>query len=596
MNRLFYGDNLDALRNRVKDETVDLCYIDPPFNSKRNYNQIYNNIGREDRAQAQAFVDTWVWDDHAREGFEEIIGNTKGRFQPQTVELIKGLRNVLHEGSLLAYLVSMARRIVEIQRVLKTTGSFYLHCDPTSSHYLKLVTDSIFLPLGGDFKNEIIWRRTGSHNKLQRFGPIHDVIFFYSKSDKYQWVNLKRPYMKGHIVENFIEDDKGYKTAYYGNVLTGSGTRGGESGQPWMGVDPTAKGRHWAVPGAVLEDINEDLSGLSQHGKLTRLYDLGHITFQKGDAWPIYGRYLKPSDGQALSDIWAFQPYTSGTVHRTRDGIDEDVRWLSTKDSERLGYPTQKPSGLLERIIKASCPENGIVLDAYCGCGTTVAVAQRLNRRWIGMDITYQSISLILKRLGPEIASTVILSGAPKDMESARQLALKKDDRTRKEFEKWAVLTYTDNRGAINGKKGADAGIDGTAYFLTSKTDNDKMVFQVKSGHVGRGDIAKLKGDMQRENAALATLITLEESTAPMRSEAKAAGSYVHELSGKRYDKIQIVTVKEILEQGKRLELALSIDAISKAQPILVDSEQLGLFKKEQSVEGRLAPKRTHIA
>ena len=223
----------------------------------------------------------------------------------------------------------------------------------------------------------------------------------------------------------------------------------------------------------------------------------------------------------------------------------------------------------MERIISASTNEGDVVLDAYCGCGTTVAVAERLNRQWIGMDITYQSIAVILKRLednfGKGASDAVVLNGVPRDMASASALANKKDDRVRKEFEKWAVLTYSNNRAVINIKKGADAGIDGTAYFLTNKADNDKMVFQVKSGHVGRGDIAKLKGDMQRENASLATFITLEDSTGPMRSEAKTAGSYRHVLMGRDYDKVEIVTIEDMLHHGKRLDIPLSREVLKTA-------------------------------
>lgn len=283
-NKLYYGDNLDVLRKYIRDETVDLCYIDPPFNSKRNYNQIYNNMGGEDKAQAQAFIDTWTWDTRAEQGFAEITSNYKGVFTNQSINLIIGFEKVLGKGSLLAYLVSMTLRIAEIFRVLRLTGSFYLHCDPTASHYLKLIIDTIFVSNGGEFQNEIVWRRTGQHNKVLRYGPIHDIIFFYTKTNNYTWNFPKRPFMRGHIKENFIKDSKGYKTNYYGNVLTGSGIRHGESGKPWKGFNPTAKGRHWAVPGALLEDLDEDLSGLTQHQKLDRLYELGMITITKGEA------------------------------------------------------------------------------------------------------------------------------------------------------------------------------------------------------------------------------------------------------------------------------------------------------------------------
>lgn len=550
-NTLFYGDNLEDLRKYIKDETIDLCYIDPPFNSKRNYNQIYNNIGNEDLAQAQAFIDTWVWDEHANEGFSEILANDEARFSSQTVDLIKGLHPVLKKGSLLAYLVSMTLRITEIHRVLKPTGSFYLHCDPTASHYLKLIVDAIFVSQGGEYQNEIIWRRTGSHNKLTRYGPIHDVIFFYTKSREYTWNSPKRPYMKGHVDDYFVKDEIGYHTNYYGNVLTGSGIRNGESGKEWHGFNPTAKGRHWAIPGALIEDLDEDFSGMTQHQKLDRLYELGHITITVGSAWPMYQRYIKSTDGQPLSDIWAFQPYTAGTVFNSPLGIDENVRWLSTKDQERLGYPTQKPEALLERIIKASSNEGDVVLDAYCGCGTTIAVAERLKRRWIGIDITYQSIALILGRLeghyGSDILKSISLNGIPKDMESARALALKRDDRVRKEFEKWAALTYSNNRAIVNDKKGGDQGIDARAFFLIGKDKNAKIVFQVKSGNVGRSDVSKLNNDRTTEGADLAVFITLRPPTKGMRDEAMSAGIFNHELMNRNYPRIQIVTIEDIV-------------------------------------------------
>src|ERR1043166_1827258 len=490
-NKLFYGDNLDVLRRKVASETVDLCYIDPPFNSKRNYNQIYTNVGGEDSAQAQAFMDTWTWDDLSIKGRDEILSNADGRFQPRLIELIRGLHGVLEEGSMLAYIVSMSLRVTEIHRVLKPTGSFYLHCDPTASHYLKLVLDAVFCSQGGDFRSEIIWRRTGSHNKAKRWAPIHDVILFYVKSDRFTWNRPRLPYMAGHVRDNFVPDGKGgYRTNYYGNVLTGSGIRHGESGKTWKGFNPTAKGRHWAIPGAIWDEVGIDPEGLTQHQKLDLLFKEGFVTITPGEAWPIYEMAIRPGAGPGTPDIWSFQPYTEGTVFGTKDGIDEDVRWLSTRDQERLGYQTQKPEGLLERIIKASSNEGDVVLDAYCGCGTTVIVAQRLKRKWIGMDITYQSISLSLWRLernfGPGVLEKIRTDGIPRDMKSAEALAHKKDDRLRKEFEKWAVLTYTNNRAVINEKKGADAGIDARAFFKTGKKDNARGIFQVQKGRASK--------------------------------------------------------------------------------------------------------------
>ncbi len=490
MNTLYYGDNLEVLRKYIKDETIDLCYIDPPFNSKRNYNQIYNNIGSEDSAQAQAFVDTWTWDEHAEEGFIQILGNDGNRFTAQTIELITGLYKVLKKGSLLAYVVSMTLRISEIFRVLKPTGSFYLHCDPTSSHYLKLVLDGIFVAGGGDFQNEIIWAYKSGGASNKRFARKHDVIFFYSKS--------KSPIFNALKEKSYNREFKPYR---------------------FKGVEE----------------------------------------FQDETGWHTLVN---------MRDVW-------------------NIDMVGRTSAERMGYPTQKPSALLERVITASTNEGDTILDAYCGCGTTIAVAQRLKRKWIGIDITYQSIALILRRLEgeagqqawPEVFKNISLNGIPRDVESAKALALKKDDRVRKEFEKWAVLTYTSNRAILNEKKGADAGIDGTAYFQTGSADNARIVFQVKSGNVGRGDIAKLSGDMAREGAAMAAFITLQESTAPMRAEAKAAGVYQHPLMQRSYDKIQIVTIQEIVEQEKRLDIPMSLDVLKAAQ-VKAKGEQLDLISE----------------
>jgi DNA modification methylase len=572
-NQLFYGDNLAILRDqrKIASNSVDLCYIDPPFNSKRNYNQIYNNVGSEDRAQAQAFIDTWTWDDLARAGYPEILANADGRFRPQLVELIKGFHAVLGEGSLLAYLISISLRATEIQRVLKATGTFYLHCDPTASHYLKLVLDAIFCAQGGNFLNEITWRRMGSHNATRSFGPIHDVILVYTKSNEHTFNIVRRPYMKGHVESRYTQQADGkMKFTSGGNVLSGAGATKGDSGKPWRGFDPTAKGRHWAIPTFYESMMPHRYLDLGPIEKLEALYKAGLIEIDGKSEWPIMVRYLDERDGVPLQDIWAYQPYTEGTVWGTKAGVDADVAWHGPTDPERLGYPTQKPEGLLERIIRASSNEGDLVLDAYCGCGTTVAVAQRLKRNWIGMDITYQSISLMLRRLehrfGKDVLAQITTDGIPRDMKSADALAHRRDDRLRKEFEKWAVLTYTNNRAVINEKKGADAGIDARAYFMTGKRDNAQIIFQVKSGGVKRGDVATLRGDMEREQAALAVLITLEEPSKPMLAEAKAAGQYRHEEMGRSYDRISIVPVREIIEENKRLDVPMSIEVLAAAK------------------------------
>lgn len=543
-NTLYYGDNLDVLRKYIKDETVDLVYIDPPFNSKRNYNQIYNNVGTEDRAQAQAFVDTWTWDDHAGAGFAQLLANEPARFTSQTIELLKGLHAVLGKGSLLAYLVSMTLRITEIHRVLKPTGSFYLHCDPTASHYLKLILDSVFVTQGGDYVNEITWKRSTSHGDgkqgSKHFGRITDIIFFYVKTvDKHKWFPQYEPYSDEALKRDYNKKEAETGRVYRLAPVDGPG--GASKGNPFytfLGVSG-----YWRF----------------SETKMQALYEAGRI--------------VKSTTGKSLSQIM----YLDEAKGRPVDNFWGDINKIAPMSSERLGYPTQKPEKLLERILEASSEPGDVVLDAYCGCGTTIAVAQKLGRNWIGMDITYQSISLILRRLeaqyGKAALENIALSGIPQDMASAGALANKKDDRVRKEFEKWAVLTYTNNRAIINQKKGADGGVDGIAYFQTSREDNAKIIFQVKSGHVGRGDIAKLRGDMEREGAALAVFLTLEPPTAPMKAEAKDAGLYAYDLMQRHYDKIQIVTVQEMVEDGRRLEIPMSLEVLKKAQAVTQESQ-----------------------
>ena len=480
VNQLYYGDNLEVLRRYIKSESVDLCYIDPPFNSKRNYNQIYNNIGSEDKAQAQAFIDTWEWDDHAIHGIEEIITNYNGKFTHQCIALIIGLRNVLRTGSLLAYLVSMTLRITEIHRVLKPTGSFYLHCDPNASHYLKLVLDAVFCSQGGEFRNEIVWCYRGAGYPKKDFGRRHDLIFRYSKGKEFTF-NLDS------VREEYAETTK-------------------------------ERFRH-------------------------------HIGNKRGKK--DFGQQSLNPLGKQPDDWWEIQP-------------------IAPSARERLGYPTQKPESLLEKIIKASSNENDTILDAYCGCGTTVAVCQRLERKWIGIDITYQSISLILKRLedsfGKDVLQTIKLHGIPKDIESATALANKADDRTRKEFEKWAILTYTDNRGIIKTKKGSDQGVDGIAYFQGDQNEPEKIIFQVKSGKVKSGDIRDLIGTMTLENASIAIFITLENPTKDMIKTAKTAGFYQSQYMSQSCDKIQLVTVQDIIENQKRLNIRLSLEVLKSAE------------------------------
>ncbi len=556
-NELYYGDNLDVLRRKVGTETVDLCYIDPPFNSKRNYFQIYNNQGSEDRAQAQAFVDTWNWGDEASDGLDYILdierlapraGET--RWTEQTVELIRGLDKVLGRGSLLAYLVHMTLRIVEIHRVLKPTGSFYLHCDPTASHYLKLVLDAVFCGQGGDFLNEIVWRRysrpKGSQFEAKRYGNSTDIIFFYTKSERYVFDDKTiRPVLTPAQLKKMYpnEDEKG---RYSSGPLVRSDTMGPRPNlvYEYKGFTPPAYG--WRM-------TKEKIEALDAAGDMY---------------WTANGiprRKVRPGEdhGAVIDNLWT------------------DIEAIGSQAEERLGYPTQKPEALLERIIKASSNEGDTVLDAYCGCGTTVAVAQRLGRRWIGIDITYQSIALILKRLEdrypdewPQIEANILLDGVPRDLESATALANRRDDKTRKEFEKWAVLTFSKNQARINEKKGADGGVDGIVYFMAASMADDtgagdrrhgKAIFQVKSRPGTRADLATLNSDRQRENADIGYLICTSLPTKPMRDEIMAAGKYKHPVMNREDDRLQVITVAELF-QGKRLDLPMArTDAVKSA-------------------------------
>ncbi len=494
--------------------------------------------GEGSQAQIEAFEDTWHWNEHAELAFDETIksGNT------DAAELLIAMRKALGDNDMMAYLAMMAVRLIELHRVLKASGSLYLHCDPLASHYLKILLDSIFGPT--HFQSEIIWRRTGAHNKATRWAPIHDVIFFYTKGADYVWNNPKRPYMRGHVKEHFVLGKDGkYRTAYYGNVLTGSGIRHGESGQPWKGIDPTAKGRHWAIPGKLWDDCGLSDAGLSQHEKLDLLYKHGLIKIESGAAWPMYERVIQKGEGPATPDIWAFQPYTEGTVHDSDLGIDADVRWLSPRDAERLGYPTQKPVSLLERIISASSNNGDLVLDPFCGCGTTVHAAQKLNRRWAGIDITHLAIGLVERRLKdvfPGIQFEV--HGTPKDFSGAEDLA----KRDKYQFQWWAVTLI--NAVPYGGKKkGADSGIDGYYYCKPDGKKTEAGIVSVKGGETLHRDmVSDLRGVMEREKAPFAVFIALRNPTGPMIKEAAAAG-FIETPFGK-FPRMQIATVADLLD------------------------------------------------
>jgi DNA modification methylase len=532
-NKIYYGDNLEVFRKYIEKETVDLCYIDPPFNSKRNYNQIYNNVGKEDKAQSQAFVDTWTWDDIAVAGLDEITNKNQQLFTTQAIDLISGLEKVLGKGALLAYLVSMTLRINEIYRVLKPTGSFYLHCDSTAGHYLKLVLDALFCPRGGNYQNEIIWERTNAHNmKTKAYTRNNDTIFFYTKSDKFIFNTQFTDYSEQQL-KRFKPDESG--RLYKAENLTFSNPNPNRQFE-WRGSKPPAH-RSW---GASLE-------------QLEKWYEEGRILLKKDGTPRLDGLkiYLDETTGKPLGTNWT------------------DINRIGNTASERLGYDTQKPEALLERIIQASSKKGDVILDAYCGCGTTVAVANKLNRQWIGIDITYQSISLILKRLeeqSKDVLDNVELNGIPKDFESAVALANKKDDRLRKEFEKWLVLTYSNNKAIINDKKGGDGGIDGIAYIVHNhELENKKVLFSVKSNQkLSPSVIRDLNGTIEREGAACGFLLTLYEMPNLVK-ESKKYGLYHNEFTSNDYPKISVVCANELFN-GARMNLPNAAEVVKKAQ------------------------------
>ena len=549
MNQLYYGDNLEIMRNEIPDESVDLCYIDPPFNSNRNYNLIYNDNSKSsktDTAQAQMFVDTWVWDSRTQSEYEKICLNHGGEFNSQTSDLIIGLYKILGACDLMAYLVSMAVRVNVIRKKLKLTGSFYLHCDPTASHYLKLLLDAVF---DKNFVNEITWKRSYAKGDAKQgsrhFGRITDTIFFYVKNRKlYTWNPQYVPYTEEAIKRNYKYIDPETNERYGFAPVDGPG--GAAKGNPFyefLGVSG-----YWRF----------------SKEKMKNMYERGLIVKSKTGKSLKQKMYLSKMKGRQVDNFWG------------------DINKISPNSKERLGYPTQKPEALLERIIKASSNEGDVVLDAFCGCGTTVAVAQKLGRNWIGIDISYYSISLIERRLvkayGEDFVSqNVKIGGIPKDLESAKALALKKDDRLRKEFERWSILTYTRNMAMVNDKKGKDYGIDGKIRIV-EKSDGEtifrEVLFSVKSGKVSSAVIRDFRGVIERENSAFGVFITLNPPTKDMLKEAAQVGMYDSGLMPS-VDKLQIVTVQDILD-GEKINAVLAEEIHKSAQVTVVEDRQAG--------------------
>ena len=515
-NRLYYGDNLDILRNReyFPDACVDLIYLDPPFNSNRNYNVLFKSeSGADSEAQITAFEDTWHWGPTAEATYEDLIEGA-----PAKVSMaIDALLNLIGRNQMMAYLVMMTARLVELHRVLKPTGSLYLHCDPTASHYLKIVLDAVFGAVY--FKNELIWKRTSAHNDASRFGKIHDVILYYSRAESPTWLNIYQPYDEEYIEKYYrYRDEDGRR--WMSDNLSASGLSGGGYEYDWKGIV-----RVWRCPIETMKKLEAD----------DRLYYTKNGIVRRK-------RYLDESKGQLTNDLWT------------------DIEALRSWHKERLGYPTQKPEALLERIIRASSNEGDTVLDPFCGCGTAIAAAHKLDRTWIGIDITHLSIALQKYRLQDmfELRSGVDYEviGEPATVDAARELARDSANEGRYQFEWWALSLLRakpvgGSAGSRRGRKGADAGIDGVINFFDEDERGRKkpqtVIVQVKSGAVKAGDIRDLKGVLERENAAIGAFVTLEKPSQAMVKEALSAGSYESPRWGKRFRRMQILTIGDLL-------------------------------------------------
>ena len=508
MNTLYYGDNLYILREHIPSESVDLVYLDPPFNSNRSYNVLFKDeSGQNADAQITAFDDTWHWGPAAEQTFHELASQATIRVS----KMIDSLRQFIGENQMMAYLVMMAARLVELHRVLKSTGSIYLHCDPTASHYLKIILDVIF---GAEnFRSEIIWKRQSAHSDAVGYGSVHDTILYYSKTSNFIWNDIYQPYEQEYIDTYYRYADSDGRR-WMSDNLSAAGLSGGGYEYEWKGVK-----RLWRCPIDTMK----------------RLDDEGRIFYTKNGV-PRRKRYLDESKGIPVQDLWT------------------DLESLRSWMKERLGFPTQKPFGLLERIILASSNPGDIVLDPFSGCGTSIAVAQKLNRKWIGIDITHLAINMHKYRLKDmfnlEPGKDYQVIGEPQDLAAAQQLA--REDRY--QFQWWALSLINarplgGEAGSRTGKKGSDKGIDGQIPFIDDQKSRIKyVVVQVKSGHVNSAHIRDLRGTLEREeNSPIAVFLTLEEPTSEMKKEAVSAGFYTSALWQRDYPRIQILTVQELL-------------------------------------------------
>jgi DNA modification methylase len=538
VNQLFYGDNLDISRRYIKDESVDLVYLDPPFKSNQDYNVLFQEKnGSQAASQIKAFGDTWTWSQEDEGVFAQLI-TAGGR----VADVMQAFRAFLGPCDMLAYLVMMAPRLQETRRVMKPSGSIYLHCDPTASHYLKLLMDAVFGP--ENFRSEIIWKRSYAHSDtkqgLAKHGRIHDVILFYTRSDDWFWNPVYSPYDAGYLGSEYRHRAPGgraYKetdctaakpggdVSYEWRVKRADGARweadiddgwkNPKEGVEYKGVRPY-DGRFWAYSRANMETFARE----------------GHLIY-RSTGMPRIVQYADEMPGIPLQDIWT------------------DIHPISAKSAERLGYPTQKPIALLERIILSSCPEGGVVFDPFCGCGTTITAAQTLGRVWIGIDITHLAITLMKARLKDTFGDSVqyAVVGEPVSMPDA--IALAESDPY--QFQWWALGLV--GARPVEQKKGADKGVDGKIVFLGDRAGKFEMIIlSVKAGRLTANHVRDLRGVVDREKAAIGVLVSMEKPTKPMQTEAATAGFFESQTWGRKYPKIQLLTVADLLS-GRKIEM-----------------------------------------
>jgi site-specific DNA-methyltransferase (adenine-specific) len=496
--KLYFGDNRYVIAEHIEPNSVDLVYLDPPFNSKAQYNILYETRGNQrERAQQTIFRDMWSWEEEETQASYRAVLAHGG----QVASIVEALTLALKRSDLMAYIAMMAARLVKIHNVLKPTGSLYLHCDPAASHYIKLILDALFG--SKNFRNEIIWKRSSAHNSAKRWGPIHDVLLFYTVSDEYTWNRVFSDYDEDYLTSKYRHsDDRG---TYRLSDLTGAGTRSGDSGKPWRAIDPTSYGRHWAVPAdrAIPKWFQFPLgwAALSTQERLDLLADQQLIRWPtKTGARPEFKRYRETAPGQPLQDIIT------------------DIDPVNSMAKERIGFPTQKPTPRLERIIKASSNEGDVILDPFCGCGTSVLAAQSTKREWVGIDISYYSVRLVQRRLIANFGHDCVIpiAGIPADLASAEALA----ENQPYGFQQWAV-------GELGcqlwneGKKGADGGIDGEMWFYNPPHGAGRLLVQVKGGRrIGAAAVREFITVLDREKAQLGVFFSRTEPTPEMRREA----------------------------------------------------------------------------